>query len=72
MTIDPSSDPTPASQSQQTGGLDPLPVRPVEPDAGDCCGEGCVPCVFDSYEQALERYRVALAAWQGRHPEAGS
>ncbi|WP_179479981.1 oxidoreductase-like domain-containing protein [Rhodanobacter sp. K2T2] len=46
---------------------DPPPTRPVEPDAADCCGEGCVPCVFDTYEQALERYRVALAAWHARH-----
>jgi hypothetical protein len=46
---------------------DPPPVRPVEPDAAECCGEGCVPCVFDIYEQALERYQIALAAWRGRH-----
>jgi hypothetical protein len=50
---------------------DPRPVRPVEPDAGDCCGEGCVPCIFDLYEEALERYKVELAAWLVRHPEAG-
>jgi hypothetical protein len=47
---------------------DPPPVRPVEPDAGDCCGEGCVPCIFDLYEQALDRYKEALAAWRERHP----
>jgi hypothetical protein len=46
---------------------DPEPVRPVEPDAADCCGEGCVPCVFDTYEQALDAYKVALAAWLARH-----
>ncbi|MBB6243943.1 oxidoreductase-like domain-containing protein [Rhodanobacter sp. MP1X3] len=46
---------------------DPPPVRPVEPDAAECCGEGCVPCVFDIYEQALERYQIALAAWRERH-----
>ena len=47
--------------------IDSPPTRPIEPDAADCCGEGCVPCVFDSYEQALERYQVALAAWHARH-----
>jgi hypothetical protein len=47
---------------------DPPPVRPTEPDAADCCGEGCTHCVYDLYEEALERYRVALAAWQARHP----
>jgi Oxidoreductase-like protein, N-terminal. len=47
---------------------DPPPVRPTEPDAADCCGEGCARCVYDLYEEALERYRAALAAWQARHP----
>jgi len=47
---------------------DEPPLPPVEPDAGDCCGEGCVRCVFDLYDDALQRYRVALAAWQSRQP----
>jgi hypothetical protein len=47
---------------------DPPPTRPVEPDAADCCGEGCTRCVFDVYEEALERYEEALAAWRLRHP----
>jgi len=49
---------------------DPPPTPPVEPDAGDCCGEGCVPCIFDLYEEALERYRRDLAQWRQRHPDA--
>jgi hypothetical protein len=49
---------------------DPPPTPPVEPDAGDCCGEGCVPCIFDIYETALQRYRDALAQWRLRHPQA--
>ena len=51
-----------------TDSKDPQPRRPVEPDAADCCGEGCARCVFDVYEEALERYEVALAAWRTRHP----
>jgi hypothetical protein len=51
-----------------TDSKDPQPLRPVEPDAADCCGEGCARCVFDVYEEALERYEVALAAWRARHP----
>ena len=43
------------------------PVRPAEPDPADCCGEGCVNCVFDLYEAALARYEAQLAAWRARH-----
>ena len=40
------------------------PVPPVQPALEDCCRSGCTPCVFDLYEQALERYEKALAAWE--------
>lgn len=52
--------------------IDPLPQPPVEPDAADCCGEGCVRCVYDIYDEALRRYRVKLAAWRQRHPDTVS
>jgi len=29
-------------------------------------------CVLDLYSEELQRYRTALAAWQLRHPDAGS
>lgn len=45
---------------------DPPPVRPAEPDAADCCGEGCVRCIYDIHDEKLERYRVALAQWRAR------
>jgi len=45
---------------------DPEPVRPTEPDAADCCGEGCIRCVYDRYDEALERYQLVLAAWRER------
>lgn len=51
---------------------DPPPQRPVEPAAGDCCGEGCVNCVFDIHEAALARYEVALAAWRARQRQTGN
>jgi len=60
-----SPDPVPPPTS------DPRPVRPVEPDAADCCGEGCPRCIFDVYDEAMERYEAALAAWRERHPGAG-
>lgn len=47
---------------------DPPPRPPVEPDPGDCCGNGCDPCIFDLYEEARQHYREALASWRERHP----
>ncbi|MBN8727906.1 MAG: hypothetical protein J0H15_09435 [Xanthomonadales bacterium] len=49
---------------------DPMPLPPEKPDPGDCCGGGCVRCVFDVYEDALERYESELTAWRTRHPAA--
>ncbi|HEY2606179.1 MAG TPA: oxidoreductase-like domain-containing protein [Paraburkholderia sp.] len=45
---------------------DPQPQPPVQPDLDDCCHSGCNPCVFDLYDEALERYQTALAEWQAR------
>ena len=47
---------------------DPKPIAPERPPDETCCGRGCVPCVFDYYEEALMRYEAALAAWMKRHP----
>jgi hypothetical protein len=47
---------------------DPPPTPPVEPDPGDCCGNGCDPCIFDDYAEARQHYRQLLAAWRERHP----
>lgn len=45
---------------------DPPPIPPERPAASECCNSGCDPCVLDLYEQALDRYRAACAAWQTR------
>ena len=45
---------------------DPPPWAPTRPSADDCCQGGCARCVYDLYEDALERYRADLAAWQAR------
>jgi hypothetical protein len=42
------------------------PLPPVRPSQDDCCKGSCDPCVFDLYEQAVERYRADLSAWQER------
>jgi hypothetical protein len=47
---------------------DPPPVLPIRPRLDDCCGRSCDPCVFDLYDEAVDRYRAALKAWQQRNP----
>jgi len=48
------------------GDDDPPPQPPVKPDLEDCCHSGCTQCVFDLYDEALERYEIALDAWRRR------
>lgn len=50
---------------------DPAPQPPRQPELDECCRSGCSPCVFDRYDEAMERYRIALKAWQARHAGAG-
>ena len=38
--------------------------------AEECCNSGCIPCVYDLYNEAMDRYRDELKAWKARHPEA--
>jgi len=45
---------------------DPRPVPPERPDREDCCKGDCNPCIFDVYEDALDRYRSDLRAWEER------
>ena len=47
------------------------PVPPLRPDNLACCDTGCIPCVFDVYEEHLDEYRDALRAWRDRHAEPG-
>jgi hypothetical protein len=49
---------------------DPKPQPPAEPGPDDCCHSGCTWCVLDLYYDDLERYRIALAAWEKRHVSA--
>ena len=32
-----------------------IPTIPEEPDSKECCGEGCNPCIFDSYDEKIEK-----------------
>ena len=45
---------------------DPPPQPPEEPDFDACCGNGCDPCIFDTYALEQDRYRTELRAWQAR------
>ena len=35
---------------------EPMPEPPEKPFPGDCCGSGCVRCVWDIYYEELEEY----------------
>lgn len=49
---------------------DPRPLPPRAPETEECCKQGCEPCVFDRYGDAIGRYQAALEAWLARHPES--
>jgi hypothetical protein len=35
----------------------PVPSPPYRPDPQECCNRGCCPCIFDYYNDALDRWR---------------
>lgn len=35
-----------------------LPEPPKKPLDSDCCGTGCIPCVFDIYEEEVKKWKV--------------
>ncbi|WP_322045974.1 oxidoreductase-like domain-containing protein [Paraburkholderia sp. J67] len=45
---------------------DPRPLPPERPDDDACCQSGCDPCIFDFYNDELQKWRAALAAWEVR------
>lgn len=38
-----------------------LPCKPEKPGDSDCCGSGCVPCVFDIYDQEVKIWEQECA-----------
>ena len=49
---------------------DTRPIEPVEPDLNECCGNGCTPCVFDTYAEEKRHWQEAVRIWDLRHPDA--
>jgi hypothetical protein len=50
---------------------DPLPQPPEPPLPGDCCGNGCSPCVWDLHAEAMDAWR-RQAALERAASEAGA
>jgi len=50
--------------------IDPRPVPPIRPNREDCCRGSCDPCIFDIYNEALDRFRSELHAWEQRQAQA--
>jgi hypothetical protein len=48
-----------------------IPAPPEKPDSFECCGSGCVPCIFDYYyDQLIEwqgTYGITLEEYQKTH-----
>ncbi|KAL9229532.1 hypothetical protein vseg_004989 [Gypsophila vaccaria] len=44
------------------------PTPPDKPEAGDCCGSGCVRCVWDVYYDELESYNQLLQEYNSAKP----
>jgi len=48
----------------------PLPPKPEPPHPDECCKSGCVPCVHELYEDALDRWEARVAEIQAKHGKA--
>ena len=46
------------------------PKKPWEPYPDECCGRGCVPCVYDIYDDNLSKYEYNLKTFKTRCKEA--
>ncbi|CAH9087103.1 unnamed protein product [Cuscuta epithymum] len=43
-------------EKKPEGSKESIPAPPEKPLPGDCCGSGCVRCVWDVYYEELEEY----------------
>lgn len=42
------------------------PIKPIEPAYDECCGQGCLRCVFDIYYEKLEKYEQEMEEYKKR------
>ncbi|RFA31101.1 hypothetical protein CAI21_00045 [Alkalilimnicola ehrlichii] len=47
-----------------------LPPQPRRPEPDECCGSGCIPCVYDLYEEELAEWGERCAELRARHQQA--
>ena len=40
--------------------IDYIADKPEYPKPGQCCGSGCIPCVFDFYEDQMDLYMESM------------
>jgi hypothetical protein len=45
-----------------------VPDPPIRPQPYECCHRGCSPCIFDYYDDALERWKALVLA-RGADPD---
>ncbi|KAM9977740.1 hypothetical protein ACTFIR_011612 [Dictyostelium discoideum] len=49
--------------------LEDLPTAPIPPETDECCGSGCIRCVYDIYEIQLEQYKKLVSKIEERNKE---
>lgn len=42
-----------------------VPPAPQKPSPQECCGRGCVPCIFDYYHRRLEEWNLQYGSLNG-------
>lgn len=48
------------------------PPKPQRPDPNECCGSGCVPCVYDYYYDQLAEWEEKYGAKKDSSKQAES
>ncbi len=49
-----------------------MPPRPIPPRPDECCGSGCVRCIYELYDEALELWEQQVAEIEAVRRQAAS